>query len=246
MTLERFLFNELEKIAPGKYTLSNILERTPCTQSHLKGGPIRGGRGKDWNLACHTFPNGIKKIWCLYGCGLTVSSNNSDTRIEWAQMSRAFEDSSNRSSASELRPLRDPGKPRVATEADRQRIRDSEAAIQAIITERIKSGTATKDDFFHEEPHPDPRFRGEPNKSHDQIVKEAYDLVAKFTARRDAAEAASKGVQANLTCIDNEGVPALEPVKPKYAPIHFKQGLPASVGERTKIRKTQSRKRGKK
>lgn len=232
MTLEKFLFSELEKIAPGKYTLSNVLERTPCKQGHLKGGPIRGGRGKDWNLAFHTFPTGIRKIWCLYGCGLVVFSNDPNTRIEWQQMFRAFEDSSNRPSSCELRPLMNPGKPREVTPADRERIRVSEEAIQAVIAKRIKDGTATRNDFFHEEPHPDPRFRGEPTKSRDQLIKEAYDTVEKFHAKREAANAAMKGVQATVTCLDIEGVPALEPAK-KHTKIR-------------KARKTQSGKRRKK
>ena len=81
-TVEQFLFEQLEKVAPGKYTLASVLQlfktklRFPCT--HLKGRQTGRFPGfvKDYNFSIFTFPTGVTEIRCLYNCGLSVSSDD--------------------------------------------------------------------------------------------------------------------------------------------------------------------------
>jgi len=84
-TVEQFLFEQLEKIAPGKYTLANVLQlfksRLRFNCQHLKGrhsGATTAGLHKDYNLSIFTFPNGVTEIKCLYNCGLKIRSDEKE------------------------------------------------------------------------------------------------------------------------------------------------------------------------
>lgn len=65
---------------------------------HLKGGSsIRVGY-KDYNVACHNFPDGTAKIWCLNGCGF-VSWKGSKS---WPSAIKLMERTTNTQTSSEI------------------------------------------------------------------------------------------------------------------------------------------------
>jgi len=66
---------------------------------HVKGGNSRrAAQRKDYNLACHRFPDGITKIWCLNNCGAKWQEDEAG----WSEAVDMFEQSSNRESSSEI------------------------------------------------------------------------------------------------------------------------------------------------
>src|ERR1700733_14159753 len=170
-TVEQFLFEQLEKIAPGKYTLASVLQifksklRFPCT--HLKGG--RGARGpawaKDYNLSVFTFSTGVTEIRCLYGCGLKVRSTEADMKLAFAElMSIASAQSTNTPAAAESvyivrdgkRSIIDPGPVPVYTDADRARIKHSNDLFWNYINKGLQTGIIKPGDpiLGGEFPHP--------------------------------------------------------------------------------------------
>lgn len=92
----------LKKFREGR----GYLSYPPVSNSHckhLKGGKLRGFC-KDYNVACHTFPDGSKKIWCLNGCGFQIWSDrdNKDNRSKaWRGAIAMLEQSTNTPSSSE-------------------------------------------------------------------------------------------------------------------------------------------------
>src|SRR5690348_4353815 len=89
--IEKFLVEQLEKIAPGKYRLADVLTlfksrlRFPC--SHLKGHLHRlPGSLKDYNLSIFTFPTGVTEIKCLYNCGLKIRSDEKELTDQFNEL----------------------------------------------------------------------------------------------------------------------------------------------------------------
>lgn len=224
LTLEKFLFQELEKIVPGKYVLSNILLRHPCPTRHKKGNSLRlAGYKDDWNLAMHLFPNGVTKIWCLTHCGLCVSSDDKERAADFAQLSEAMLHSTNYRSSSEVHGTPNPGPEVAHTPEHRERIKRINDMMLAAISQRVKDGTATEKDFIQVVEHPDPSVANQgPRKTLAQITEEAYAVVDKFKKKQIT-------VNATVVYQDPVGIPALEPV---------------TNTKIRKARKTQSRKRG--
>jgi len=103
-----------EQIAKQEWT-KNLTPRAECR--HLKGaeasrwgvdrwGGNKFGTAKDYNLACHTFPDAKTKIWCLNGCGFTSSPSDPN----WKQAVEMFRQSSNSKSSSEIVPIAIPSR----------------------------------------------------------------------------------------------------------------------------------------
>ena len=165
-SVEKFLFDQLEKVAPGKYTIASVLQlfksklRFPCT--HLKGGgrvsPLRA-LGKDYNLSIFTFSSGVTEIKCLYNCGLKISTADRDLVSAYNDLyDIARSQSTNFPASSERRPLQDPGPAPTYTDAYRQRIREnSDRMIETLKANLeqgvIKPGSEILGGIF---PHPDP------------------------------------------------------------------------------------------
>lgn len=170
-TAEQFLVEQLDKVAPGKYTLAGVLQlfksklRFPC--SHLKGGGRRTslqGPEKDYNLSIFTFPTGITEIKCLYNCGLKIRSDEKE-------LASAFNElydfpSTNRPATAERhffikggkRAPIDPGPVPTYSDETRQRIRESTDMFCKTINQGLLTGRIKPDDpiLGGVLPHPDP------------------------------------------------------------------------------------------
>ena len=73
------------------------LKRDPNKCSHLKGGDIRRGVMKDYNVTGHYFPNGILRIRCSI-CGKKWFKGDPD----WSEAIRMVNQSTNSISSSEI------------------------------------------------------------------------------------------------------------------------------------------------
>jgi len=217
-TVEQFLVEQLERIAPGKYALADVLQlfksRLRFSCNHLKGGGRARSGYKDYNLSIFTFPSGVTEIKCLYNCGLKIRSDEKD-------LSRAFSQlrdlpTSNTKAQSEYRlPIADPGPVPVYTDAYRRSIKESndmfwESITQGLLNGRIKPSDPILGAVL---PHPDP--------------VEAPDSIVERGIRNDFLRSKRKS-SAKAQVVVQDSVPALKPVK-----------------KIRKTRKTQSRKRGK-
>lgn len=232
-TIEQFLLEQLNVVAPGKYVLANVLQlfksklRFPCT--HLKGGRRTHANSKDYNLSVFTYSTGVIEIKCLYNCGLKISSTDTVLANAFAELRDiANRESTNSQASAEVRlvmkngarvPI-DPGPAPVYTDAYRQRIKDSNDAILAMLERKLSQGVIAEcypmlGGHF---PHPDPI------EAPDSQVER--NMLAAHKKLKERNESFRKSVQA--TVVVQDSFPALEPVKK----IH-------------KTRKTQSRKRGK-
>lgn len=216
-TVEQYLFEQLEKIAPGKYTLANVLQlfrhrlRFPCT--HLKGRYGPPGHAKDYNLSIFTFPTGVIEVKCLYNCGLKVRSDQKDLIKEFNEL-YDLPTSNSKASAENVYPKADPGPVPVYTDEDRKRIRESadiflKMLVVGVENGRIKMGDPILGGNF---PHPDPI--------------EAPDSIIGRTIKFRHAALKNKPPVLKATAVVQDSVPALKPVK------------------KIRKRKTQSRKRG--
>lgn len=219
-TVEQFLFEQLEKIAPGKYTLANVLQlfkhtlRFPC--SHLKGGNHRHAHSKDYNLSIFRFSTGVTEIKCLYNCGLKIRSTDSSLGLAFKELyDIARNQSTNSPASAEVKGGKlDPGPVPTYSDAYRQRIKDSTEAFVKTIERQIelgltKQGAAILGGIF---PHPDPV------ESPESIIE--HKMLQSFQKAKT-----SKPLLTAIAVVQNS-VPALKPVKLK------------------KIRKTQSRRKG--
>lgn len=220
-TVEQFLIEQLEKVAPGKYGIVDVLQlfkaklRFPC--NHLKGGRVPRGSHKDYNLSIFTFPTGVTEIKCLYNCGLKIRSDEES-------MQRAFEElydlpTSNIRASSEVEhqskggkriPI-DPGPTPTYTDEYRRRIKESNDLFWKFVEKGLADGN------FKKVPHPQPIEA--PDTQIERGIQQAYQR----------AKNSKPVVVGNVTF--SEAVPALEPVKSTKI---------------RKARKTQSRTHGKK
>jgi len=219
-TVEQFLVEQLEIVAPGKYALANVLElfksklRFQCR--HLKGGYGQriGALGyKDYNLSIFTFPNGVTEIKCLYNCGLKIRSDEKELSKAFSQL--ADLPTSNTRAQSEYRAPStiNPGPVPTYSDAYRQQVRESTDRFWKSIEQGIESGRIKPNDpvLGGEAPHPDPI--------------EAPDSIVE----RGIAQAFKKALRK----------PVLK------AQVVVQDSIPAPAPDSKKIRKTQSRKRGK-
>src|SRR5271166_6190168 len=152
-TVEQFLFEQLEKVAPGKYAIADVLRlfksklRFPCT--HLKGGGrshSRVGAGKDYNLSIFTFPTGVTEIKCLYNCGLKIRSDEKELASAFSELYKL--PSTNSRASSEVMIYKkggkevpiDPGPVPTYSDEYRQRIKESTDAFLESISQGLKNG----------------------------------------------------------------------------------------------------------
>jgi hypothetical protein len=178
-TVEQFLFEQLEKVAPGKYTLASVLERFksklrfPC--HHRKGSAAGSGRvtgqiafgvpvAKDYNLSTFKFPNGVVEIKCLYNCGLKIRSDEKELAEAFNELREL--PTTNSPASSEERwfskggkrlPI-DPGPTPTYSDEYRRRVRESGDILlsslqKAVDEKRITSGAPVLGGVF---PHPGP------------------------------------------------------------------------------------------
>lgn len=221
-TVEQFLFEQLEKIAPGKYGLADVVQlfksklRFPCT--HLKGRHTPGGLRRDYNLSIFTFPTGVTEVKCLYNCGLKVRSDDKELTSAFNQL-YDFPTSNTPASAEVRRTFMggvevpiDAGPPPTYSDAERQRIKESNDVFLRFLQKGVEEGHIKTDNpvLGGTFPHPDPIE--EPRSIVERGVKEAF------------VKSKQKKVLNTAVSFHDASIPALKPVK----------------------RKTQSRKRGKK
>jgi hypothetical protein len=236
-TVEQFLLEQLEKVAPGKYTLASVLQRFksklrfPC--SHLKGGRANGQiafgvpPAKDYNIMVFTFATGVTEIRCLYNCGFKIRSDEQDaTTLNEAYDLRTSNSPASSQTFFEVKngkrlPI-DPGPVPTYTDEQRRRIRESgeifmEQLPKMLEEGRVKAGDPILGGVF---PHPDP--------------VEAPDSIVECGITREFHKVKGKqsAFKATVVCQDNS-VPALEPVKTN-----------TKIRKSRKASKTQSRKRG--
>jgi len=220
-TVEQFLFEQLQKIAPGKYGIADVLQlfksklRFAC--SHLKGGSRLAGH-KDYNFSIFTFPTGITEIKCLYNCGLKIRSDEKDLESAFKQL-LDLPTSNTRASAEYIKPI-NPGPVPVYTDAYRQRIREStdmfwENISQGIQSGRIKSSDLVLGGVFK---HPDP--------------VEAPDSIVERGIAQAYQRGKNKPPVLKALVVVQDSVPALKPVKTN-----------TKIRKSRKARKTQSRRR---
>jgi hypothetical protein len=221
-TIEQFLVEQLEKIAPGKYTLASVLQlfksklRFPC--SHLKGGAYLGSPTKDYNLSIFTFPNGVTEIKCLYNCGLKIRSDEKELSAAFQQLNEL--PTSNHPASSEVllcskggkRIPVDPGPAPVYSDEYRQRIKESTDRFLKAIEAGLENGRIKPDDpilggVF---PHPDP--------------VEAPDSMVERGILQSYAHGRKNSPVVKATVVVQDSIPAPKKIRK---------------------RKTQSRKRGK-
>lgn len=205
-TVEQFLFEQLEKIAPGKYTLANVLQlfkhtlRFPC--SHLKGGSRRLAHAKDYNLSIFTFSTGVTEIKCLYNCGLKICSTDSTIGFAFNELYDIARNQSTNSQASAevMSGKPDPGPVPTYSDAYRQRIKDSTEAFVRTIERRIELGITQPGDLVLGGvfPHPDP--------------VEAPDSKIERGIAQSFAKTKNCSLKATVV-VQDKGVPALKPVK---------------------------------
>ena len=178
-TVEQFLFEQLEKIAPGKYAVQDVLRlfknklRFSCT--HLKGGRTHQGPGKDYNLSIFTFPNGVIEIKCLYNCGLKIRSDEKE-------LTKAFNElydlpTSNSKAAAEQLGKLNPGPVPTYSDEYRQRIRESGEVFWNLVNFRLANGLIKIDDQILGTvlPHPNPVEA--PESIVGRTIKQAYQKI---------------------------------------------------------------------
>lgn len=231
-TVEQFLFEQLEKAAPGKYTLANVLQlfkaklRFACT--HLKGGGRRAsiqGPGKDYNLSIFIFPTGVMEIKCLYNCGLKIRSDEKDLIAAFNELYHL--PTTNRPASAEhifhikdgKRVPIDPGPAPVYSDEYRQHIRKSTDMFWNSIKFGLFTGSIKPNDPILGAvlPHPDPIEA--PDSQIERGMAQAYARVK------------GKPTLTPAYVVMRDSVPSFEPVK--------------TQNKIRKARKTQSRKRGK-
>jgi hypothetical protein len=164
-TVEQFLFEQLDKIAPGKIIpCESVLQqfksrlRFPC--SHLKGGGTARaltGLSKDYNLSIFTFPTGVTEIKCLYNCGLKIRSDEKELKSAFSELYDL--PSSNTRATSEVMSKKvDPGPVPYYTDAKRQSIRESTEMFWRVLKVGLDTGRIKPTDLILGAvlPHPDP------------------------------------------------------------------------------------------
>jgi hypothetical protein len=169
-TVEQFLVEQLERVAPGKYALASVLQRFqsklrfPCT--HLKGGrtPRQFTLGKDYNLSIFMFPTGVTEIKCLYNCGLKIRSDEAELTSVFNELHDLPSTNTN-AGAERIIIMKggkeipiDPGPVPVYTDAYRQRIKESSDLFWAYIQRGLEDGRIKPGDPILGAvlPHPDP------------------------------------------------------------------------------------------
>jgi hypothetical protein len=228
-TVEQFLVEQLERVAPGKYTLASVLQRFqsklrfPCT--HLKGGgtPRKYLVGKDYNLSIFTFPTGVTEIKCLYNCGLKLRSDEEtlgfdELRDLPSTNTHATAEVQRYTKGGKEIPI-DPGPVPTYTDAQRQRIKESNDRFWDYLQKALVLGHIKLDDpiLGNVLPHPDP-------------IEAPDTIIERGLKFRYVRQRAKKVLQA--TAVVQDSIPALEPLAQTNTKIR-------------KARKTQSRKSGK-
>lgn len=209
-SVEQYLFEQLNKVAPGKYGLASVLQymkeklRFQC--NHLKGRGVPGVHHKDYNFSIFTFPNGVTEIKCLYNCGLKIRSDEKELVSAFKEL--ADLPTSNSPAKAEERyatkngkriPV-DPGPVPVYTDAQRQRIKESGEIFLKSLQFGLESGRILPGDevlggIF---PHPDP--------------VEAPDSIVERGIKQAFAKVRGRKVL-NATVVAQDKVPALKPVR---------------------------------
>jgi len=159
-TVEQYLYEQLEKIAPGKYTLASVLQqfkaklRFPC--AHLKGGRQQAPYAKDYNLSIFTFPTGVTEVKCLYNCGLKIRSDETDLKSQFNDLYEL--PTTNSKASSEVIPKKDPGPVPTYSDEYRQRIKDNSEMFLVTLDKLIALGRVNLGDTIlgGTFPHPDP------------------------------------------------------------------------------------------
>jgi len=168
-SVEQFLVEQLEKVAPGKYSFANALQlfksklRFPC--NHLKGGGRRfESGGKDYNISIFTFPTGVTEVKCLYNCGLKIRTDEPLLVHVYNEL-YDLPSSNSKASAEVIKHTKngkvipvDPGPTPVYTDEYRKRIRESNDRFldyldRSRLRGRIKPDEKILGGTF---PHPDP------------------------------------------------------------------------------------------
>ena len=228
-TVEQFLVEQLQRVAPGKYTLASVLQRFqsklrfPCT--HLKGGRTPrslAGPGKDYNLSIFTFPTGVTEIKCLYNCGLKLRSDEETLGFDELRDLP----STNTKASSELYANRkDPGPVPTYTDAYRQCIKESSDLFWAYIQRGLEDGRIKPGDPILGAvlPHPDP-------------IEAPDTIIERGLKFRYVRQRAKKVLQATVVVQDSIAIPEGQKAQ---------LGISRTAPKRYKIRKTQSRKSGK-
>jgi hypothetical protein len=206
-TVEQFLFEQLQKVAPGKYTIGSVLDqfkgklRFAC--NHLKGGSGKARYStspKDYNLSIFTFPNGVTEVKCLYNCGLKIRSDEKDLTNEFNQLYDL--PSTNHKASAEVKGGKiDPGPAPVYTDAQRQRIKESadiffKGLVLAVESGRVKQGDPVLGGVF---PHPDPI--------------EAPDSIIERAIKTQHVKALAKKMGLKAVVVAHDKIPALVLVK---------------------------------
>jgi len=231
-SVEQFLVEQLEKVAPGKYSFASALQffktrlRFPC--NHIKGGGRRSSLisgGKDYNISIFTFPTGVTEVKCLYNCGLKIRTDEPLLVHAYNELydlpstnSKASAEVIKHTKNGKVIPV-DPGPTPVYTDEYRKRIRESNDRFldyldRSRLRGRIKPDEKILGGTF---PHPDP--------------VEAPDSIIKRTVLQAFKKAKRNPPIHTALAVFQDSIPALEPVKVKT--------------KIRKARKTQSRKRGK-
>jgi hypothetical protein len=231
-SVEQFLVEQLDKIAPGRYTLASALQlfktrlRFPC--NHLKGGGRRYSLlspGKDYNISIFTFPTGVTEIKCLYNCGLKVRSDEKELVSAYNEI---FDlPTSNYKASAEVITLMkngkviplDPGPAPTCSDDHRKCIRESNELFLEYLERGLRDGRILPNNQIlgGTFPHPDPIEAPESS-----LPRKIVERFRKMKQRQAILKA---------TASFQDLIPALEPVK-----VNTKI---------RKARKTQSRKRGK-
>lgn len=226
MTIEQFLFEQLEKIAPGKYTLASVLQRLksglrfPCT--HLKGGKGRSLTfAKDYNIAVFNFADRTSEVKCLYGCGLKIRVDSKEKPADFIELASlpttnsvaSSEVFKTVSSTRGVLPL-DPGPIPTYTDADRARIQERE--------DGFWKWAKAKPEEYHK------RF-GNVDYNHPDPIEAPESVIPRQMKAALANVKSRPPVLKATVTFQDEGIPALEPVK-KHTKIR-------------KARKTQSRRK---
>ena len=212
-SVEQFLVEQLDKIAPGKYSLASALQmfktrlRFPC--NHLKGGGRRYSLlspGKDYNLSIFTFPTGVTEIKCLYNCGLKIRS---DEKELVSQFNEVYDLRTTNTKASaevitnvkngKVIPL-DPGPAPTCSDEYRQRIKESTELFINMLERWQLTGCPNLDKktLGGTFPHPDPIEAPE-----SMVKREIVECFRKYKTRQAILKA---------TVVVQDSIPALEPV----------------------------------
>ncbi len=204
--VEQFLVEQLEKIAPGKYGIVDVLRlfknklRFPC--NHLKGGRYYRVSGpKDYNLSIFTFPTGVTEIKCLYNCGLKIRSDNKELVTVFNEL-RDLPSSNSPAKSEECVTIKDgkrvpidPGPVPTYSDEYRQRIKESTDMFWKSISQGLENGRIKSDDPILGAvlPHPDPVEA--PDSQVERCLLQAYQRTKLKTQSRERGKKEAPNVK---------------------------------------------------